>query len=64
MDAASPPNPRVRLINDDAATMIEVAKLAQRGGVAVVEQDGRFALCDRNQVPEGWHRIAINLKAA
>ena len=50
---------RLQLINAERATMIEVAELAQAGGVAVVERGGEFAFCDRKQIPSGWKRCAI-----
>ena len=54
----------LKLINDERATIAEVAKLAQSGGVAVVERGGEFAFCDQRAIPSGWHRFGINDKAA
>lgn len=55
---------RLQLINGDHAVMADIAKLAQSGGVAVVERGGEFAFCDRQDIPAGWKRFTINEKAA
>ena len=55
---------RLRLINTERTTMMEVARLAQAGGVVVVERAGEFAFCDRKAIPDGWRRCAIVEKVA
>ncbi len=55
---------RLKLINNELATMLDIARLAQAGGVAVVECRGELALCNAREIPTGWRRFAIHQKLA
>lgn len=57
-------NTRLQLINGEHAVMADIAKLAQAGGVAVVERRGEFAFCDRGEIPDGWKRMSIGVREA
>lgn len=55
---------RLKLINNEHAAMVDIAEMAQSGGVAVVERGGEFAFCAANEIPQGWHRFGIHQKVA
>lgn len=55
---------RLKLINNQSTPMFEIAELAQQSGVAVVERGGEFAFCDAKEIPQGWRRFGIHMKAA
>ena len=42
------------LLNNEHATMVEVAVLAQKHGMILVERGGEFSFCDQRTAPTGW----------
>ncbi len=52
----------LNVITPGDATLLEIAALAARSGVVLVERGGKTALCGEKAIPEGWHRLAVREK--
>ena len=55
-------NGELMVIAPDDRTLIEIAALAARSGVVLVERGGVTALCGITNIPPDWHRISVGVK--
>lgn len=54
----------LKIITPGEQTLLEIAELAARSGVLLVERGGVTALCGKANIPPGWHVAPVTVKAA
>lgn len=55
-------NAQLTVLTPDERTLLEIAQLAAKSGVVLVERGGITALCGRDNVPPDWHVMAVGVK--
>lgn len=50
----------IEILQPDDRTLMEIAQRAKSENLALIQRDGRMALCPPGAVPDSWQRLKLS----